>query len=70
MDLVVLGDSLRHVENRLKFNPRKLPHFPVVGHWAHKDAWLPHSHYVTIDNWIGDDLSDIVRTRYALIGQG
>ena len=70
MDLVVLGDSLRHFENRLKFNPRDLPHFPVVGHWARKDAWLSHSHYITVDNWIGEDLSDIVRTRYALIGRG
>lgn len=69
MDLVVLGDSLRHFQNRLKFNPRNLPHFPVVGHWAHKDAWLSHAHYVTVDNWITEDLADIVSTRYALIGR-
>lgn len=70
MDLVVLGDSLRHFENRLKFSPRDLPHFPVVGHWRHRDAWLSHSHFITVDNWISKDLSDIVLTRYALIGRG
>ncbi len=67
MDLVVLADSLRHRENRLKFNPSKLPHFPVVDHWKHRDAWLSHSHFINVENWIRDDLSDIVRTRYALI---
>ncbi|KRA25015.1 hypothetical protein ASD65_11710 [Microbacterium sp. Root61] len=70
MDLVVLGDSLKHFENRLKFNPRNLPHFPVVGHWKHGDAWLSHAHYITTDNWVSEDLADIVRTRYALIGRG
>jgi hypothetical protein len=68
MDLVVLADSLRHFENRLTFNPSKLPHFPVVGHWKDRDAWLSHSHFVTVDNWIIEDLSSIVLTRYALIG--
>jgi hypothetical protein len=67
MDLVVLGDSLRSAQNRVKFDPRKLPHFPVVGHWKHKDAWLSHSHFISVDNWRDEDLSDIVRTRYALI---
>lgn len=68
MDLVVLADSLRSRENRQKFNPSKLPHFfPVVAHWKGREAWFSHSYYITLDNWIRNDLADIVRSRYALI---
>lgn len=67
MDLVVMADSIRHREARGKFDPRKLPHFPVTGHWASGDAWFSHSFYVTRENWELYDLDDIVRARHALI---
>lgn len=67
MDLVVLADSLRSKEPRQKFNPTKLPHFPVVGHWKNHEAWFSHSYYVTLENWTQNDLADIVTTRYMLI---
>lgn len=68
-DLVVLADSLRARENRLKFSPSKLPHFPIVMHWNTKDAWFTHSRFVTLDTWQRYDLANIVRSRYSYIGE-
>ncbi len=64
-----LSQPMEVMHQGISLDPHKLPHFPVGGHWAHRDACLSHSHYVTVDNWIDKCLSDTVRTRYALIGR-
>jgi hypothetical protein len=65
LDLVLLADSLRTRQNRLRFDPQKLPHFPVVRHWKARDAWFSHSRFITVDTWERFKLADLVKARHA-----
>lgn len=59
LDHVVLADGLRNGSTQ-RFDQAKLPHTPVVLHWANKDAWFSHSFFTELDNWTKYDLSGVI----------
>ncbi|WP_434317388.1 hypothetical protein [Leifsonia sp. P73] len=63
LDLVVLADGTRHWTSRLKFDPQKLPHFPVMVHWRRREGYFDHSYFVKRENWERYNLPDIVQSR-------
>jgi hypothetical protein len=59
LDHVVLADGLRNGSTQ-RFDQAKLPHTPVVLHWANKDAWFSHNFFTELDNWTKYDLSGVI----------
>ena len=64
LDLVVMADGARHWTSRLRFDPQKLPHFPVTQHWRRREGYFSHAYFVKRENWERYNLPDIVRSRW------
>ena len=68
LDHVVLADGLVTGSTQ-RFDQAKLPHKPVVLHWANKDAWFSHSFFTKLDSWRKYDLAGAVIRERVYAGQ-
>ncbi|MFB6610347.1 hypothetical protein ACFCVO_08510 [Agromyces sp. NPDC056379] len=66
LDHVVLADGLVNGSSQ-RFDQNRLPHHPVVLHWANPDAWFSHSFFTELGSWLKYDLAGTVirQHRYA-----
>ncbi|MEV1131193.1 hypothetical protein [Agromyces sp. NPDC049794] len=68
LDHVVLADGLATGSTQ-RFDHAKLPHKPVVLHWANKDAWFSHSFFTKLDGWTKYDLAGTIMRERVYAGQ-
>ncbi|NYG22451.1 hypothetical protein BJY17_003198 [Agromyces hippuratus] len=63
LDHVVLADGLVNGSSQ-RFDQNKLPHHPVVLHWANADAWFSHTFFTEVGKWLQYDLAGTVRRQH------